>query len=443
MPLFRPCFFYSVAFLLIGAVLSNGCGKKDVPQGGKFHRFRGGVQSADSGSSGSDVRADLPLEEKLKQLEGLGYLAGTSKAPEQSGVSFYDTEKAQGGINFYVSAHGPEAILIDMQGRFLHKWSCDLQDVWPRADPSDQGSKKLENYWYRAHLFENGDVIGIFLSLGAVKLDKDSNVLWKYSGVTHHDLDVAPNGDVYLLTRKAHVRPELHPVQPINDDSITILNSDGKKKRVISVLDCYLNSNQRPSLARLRAYGDVFHTNTIQIIGEDLAGRTSICEPGDLLISTRDNDTIAVIDPEDETIRWSMTGMWRQQHHPTLLDSGNILIFDNKGAAPAFGASRILVFNPLTQQVAWSYAGSKTNFFYSETAGTCHRLSNGNTLGVESNNGRAFEVTPEGEVVWEFISPHRTGENGELIANLYQLVRFDPSYVSGWLDVGGAQAGTQ
>ena len=59
------------------------------------------------------------------------------------------------------------------------------------------------------------------------------------------------------------------------------------------------------------------------------------------------------------------------------------------------------------------------------TAGTTKRLPNGNTLITESNNGRAFEVTPAGEIVWEFFNPYRTGENNELIAALYDVVRLD------------------
>ena len=34
------------------------------------------------------------------------------------------------------------------------------------------------------------------------------------------------------------------------------------------------------------------------------------------------------------------------------------------------------------------------------------RLPNGNTLITEGSDGRVFEVTPEHEIVWEFISPY-------------------------------------
>jgi hypothetical protein len=44
---------------------------------------------------------------------------------------------------------------------------------------------------------------------------------------------------------------------------------------------------------------------------------------------------------------------------------------------------------------------------------------------TESERGRAFEITPAGEVVWEFVSPHRGGRNSELVATLFELVRLD------------------
>ena len=54
------------------------------------------------------------------------------------------------------------------------------------------------------------------------------------------------------------------------------------------------------------------------------------------------------------------------------------------------------------------------------------RLTNGNTLITESDGGRLFEVTPEGEIVWEFINPVRGGENDEFIPILSSGERIDP-----------------
>ena len=95
--------------------------------------------------------------------------------------------------------------------------------------------------------------------------------------------------------------------------------------------------------------------------------------------------------------------------------------------------SKVVEVDPLTQEIAWSYRGNKANGFYSAGLGTNQRLANGNTLITESMGGRAFEVTREGEIVWEFVSPHRAGDADELVAVLLDVVRFGPRPALEWL----------
>ena len=44
--------------------------------------------------------------------------------------------------------------------------------------------------------------------------------------------------------------------------------------------------------------------------------------------------------------------------------------------------------------------------FFSPFISGARRLPNGNTLITEGNSGRIFQVTSEGEVVWEYVNPH-------------------------------------
>ncbi len=92
-------------------------------------------------------------------------------------------------------------------------------------------------------------------------------------------------------------------------------------------------------------------------------------------------------------------------------------------------------------ELVWSYRGSSKERFYTDHSGTAQRLPDGNTLITETSRGRAFEVTPEGEIVWEFLSPHRAGEKGELIATLYEMLRLPAEFPSSWAD--GVAAGTR
>ena len=62
------------------------------------------------------------------------------------------------------------------------------------------------------------------------------------------------------------------------------------------------------------------------------------------------------------------------------------------------------------------------------------RLPNRNTLITETDTGRAFEVTPEGEIVWQFLNPHRTGPDNTYVASLFALDRIAPEDVP-WLEI--------
>jgi len=81
----------------------------------------------------------------------------------------------------------------------------------------------------------------------------------------------------------------------------------------------------------------------------------------------------------------------------------------------------------------WSFPGDRSADFVTQSCGAVQRLHNGNTLITLSNRGRAIEVTPDREVVWEFVSPHRAGERDELVANLFEVQRLEPDFPLDWL----------
>jgi hypothetical protein len=107
-----------------------------------------------------------------------------------------------------------------------------------------------------------------------------------------------------------------------------------------------------------------------------------------------------------------------------------MLLFDNHHAP---GQSEVIEFDPFSQQVLWSYTGTTDKLFYTANCGSSERLPNGNTLITESNNGRAFEVTPDKTIVWEFYNPHRVGQNIEFIATLFEVIRLGPEFPLNWM----------
>ena len=75
-----------------------------------------------------------------EQLAAIGYLEGTQAAHAREGVTRYDPERSAGGLNLYVSAHAPEALLMDMEGREVHRWVRPSADIWPGAKQKRMGS---------------------------------------------------------------------------------------------------------------------------------------------------------------------------------------------------------------------------------------------------------------------------------------------------------------
>jgi hypothetical protein len=201
----------------------------------------------------------------------------------------------------------------------------------------------------------------------------------------------------------------------------------------LSILEAFERSryDRAPIALGMRTHGDITHLNTLEVLDGRLADRIPAFRAGNVLTSFRKLHAIAVIDLAAREVVWMLAGPWIGQHQPTVLENRNILIFDNGGGQKT---SRVIEFDPVTQEPAWTYGLDPAQEFYTKSCGSNQRLPNGNTLISESDNGRAFEVTPQGEIVWEFWNPERAGRNGELIATLFEMVRLPPEFPVDWLD---------
>jgi hypothetical protein len=352
------------------------------------------------------------------ELGALPYLAGYEPAPAASGVRRHLPARAFPGLNLYVSGHGPEAVLMDMEGRVRHRWRQPLRRAFPQLT-ADPRHGKLD-FFTAARLFPNGDLLAIFDGLGLVKLDRDSRLLWAYQGGIHHDLDLASDGEIYALERIGGRVPEVSARHAVLEDFVAILSPDGRLRRRVSILRALLDSPYAPLVRDAPDEPDMMHTNTLVLLDGRHAARLPAFRAGNVLVSIPKMDAVAVLDLESGKAVWALKGMWRRQHEPSLLANGNLLVFDNLGAG---NASRVLEIDPVSQRIAWAYGGRPEDGFFTRNLGSCHRLPNGNTLIVESKNGRAFEVTPGGETVWEWVSPERAGERGELVAALFDMER--------------------
>jgi len=176
--------------------------------------------------------------------------------------------------------------------------------------------------------------------------------------------------------------------------------------------------------------GDWTHMNSCEVLPD-----------GNILTSFRNIDTICIIDKVTGNIKWEWgRGQISHQHAATLLDNGNILLFDN-GAHRQDGSlisySRAVEMNPATNKIEWEYKADPPQSFYSSLISGCQRLPNGNTLICEGLKGRVFEVTRDGEVVWEYVNPFYVPRPSDAKASvlvwrrsntLFRAYRYMPDY---------------
>ena len=95
-----------------------------------------------------------------------------------------------------------------------------------------------------------------------------------------------------------------------------------------------------------------------------------------------------------------------QQHCPVVTDKGTLIAFCNGNIRPpSVHHSRIVEFDLASKEMVWSYVDDMPPSFFSPYMGSVQRLWNGNTFICESAFGRLFEVTPQGETVWEYVIP--------------------------------------
>ena len=367
-------------------------------------------------------RSAGPNAEARAAIDAMGYARASQPASEESGVTTFEEAATYNGLNLYTSGHGPEAVLMDMRGKTLHTWRCPLESALPGYTPPHYVRDAARESWRRAFLYPDGSLLAIFEGMALIKLDKDSRVLWTYTRGCHHDISVTPDGQIFVLTSEE--------LDGVIDNGIALLDANGKELRHVSLLNA-LRASPYASLADwLPQRGDVLHVNTVQWLDGAHAAAAPAFAKGNLLISILTLNTIAAVDFEKATVPWAITGLTRAQHDSTLLANGNILVFDNRGAGDH---SRVLEFAPASHVIAWNHPDAASPAFYSEWCGAVQRLPNGNTLIVETDNGRAFEVTPDHRTVWEFVHPNQFEEKGvRMVAALFDVVRLAPDYIASW-----------
>ena len=332
------------------------------------------------------------------------------------GLRALDLERAAPGLTLFAPhfVQNRTVYLIDLEGNVAHTW--DL--------PYPPG---LSGYLTeRGTLFYNGraseeSFLSRFPFKGGVVLEADWNgkVLWEVRHPDHHHHGILlRNGNVLL-----------HCMGQVPDDiarrvSGGMVESNMQSGAYAPRRDADAGKMYSDYLAEVTRAGRILwewrtweHLDPVMDgIAEVQAPRT-LWAHGNSVQELPDGDILASYRPTSMVIRISRkTGqiLWKLgpptvagQHAPTLLANGNVLIFDNgvHRLDDAMPYSRVIEVNPATNQIVGKYQDKPAWNFFSPRMGMAQRLPNGNTLITESSFGRFFEVTSQGEIVWEYVNP--------------------------------------
>lgn len=407
--------------------------------------------------------ADLPPVPQLR--EHLRLIRGASATSDAHGLTLAKRHEGAGLVRLREGRASPGLTLlqltekgghvlrlVDLAGATVREWPLDWHAHWdeaPHVDPPERLPSDYRGYHVQGFEMEpDGSVVAVFSHLGAVRYDRCGGVLWRLDRLVHHAVTGDGAGGYWFPDR---VQPEDVPARWLPWGK----TADDLRRAIIREGDGMLNAVTRvdaegrvlathPILPALEAAGfygaidaglsarwwDPLHLNDIEIVDAALAGRLAGVEAGDLLLSMRTPSLLAIVDDETGAARWSARGAWVQQHDPDVEPGGTIVLFNNMSLADgpyvpeAEAESTILALEPdtLAERVVHPPAGAAP--FRSDIMGTHQRLANGNRLIAETRRGRAFEATPEGEVVWSYVVPFDDRRAGLV----YEAERFAPGY---------------
>jgi hypothetical protein len=399
----------------------------------------------------------------------LAVMAYASHTIYPTGTTIYNPEKCWNGFTIFPAKVTGEATLIDMNGNVVKQWngiSGFPPKILPGGDligyvgtrPMHQDSTALVQVDW------NGNIVWKFDKAEEIK-DPDKPPYW--SARQHHDFQregnpvgyYAPgldpkvqNGNTLVLAHKDVANPRISN-RMLDDDYIYEVTWEGKIVWEWLASDHFDEMGfdeaakntiyRNPSWNSMRGSADWAHINSMSVLGPNkfYDQGDQRFHPDNIIVDGRQINIIWIIDKKSGKIVWKVgpdytltpelrkLGQIIGQHHAHMIPkglpgAGNILVFDNGGAAgygsPNPGSvngvgnairagSRVLEFDPITLEVVWQYPPNAGGFadptFFSHYISSAQRLPNGNTLIDEGADGRIFEVTREHEIVWEYVSP--------------------------------------
>jgi len=302
------------------------------------------------------------------------------------------------------------AVLLDERGRELFFWPIDRDAISDHVAGTDH---PRHGFLHGFEVLRDGSVVVNFDS-GAMlaRLDPCGRVVWASSGSYHHAVNLYDDGSLWTVGG-----PET--------DSISRIDPETGRVQWTAAIEDFVKGAGKGVFAIRRDdrefdpgwLVDPFHINDVEILEDELADAFPLFTAGDVMVSLRSLNLVAVFDPLTLQLKWWQHGPWHRQHDPDFLPNGKISLFDNNMNGEA---SRIIEIEPQSREMAVVFKGSPETPFYTWIRGKHQHLDNGNMLITEPQSGRVFEVDRNGHFVWEYHNAYDE-ERNLLVSNAIWL----------------------
>ncbi len=363
-----------------------------------------------------------------------------------TGLTYKDS-RSFGGYTLITPIGGDAVYLLGEDGRVVHQWKA------PGFQPGYGYLLPGGNLLVRGTpLIEEG--LGIGQPAGEtdilLELDWESNEVWRWEHQSfHHDMCRLPNGNTLVLIWeklpeelskkvKDSLSPEKVKQVRADEDFLSFILQGigvGGRPRIEGMLvDAVWEINpagepvhvwhgyehldpEVDTLCPIDFPTSWTHLNAVETTPE-----------GDVLISSQKLSTIMMIDwPRGDILwKWGGFGVMSHQHDPTITPEGTLLVFDNGTHHPIAGRSRVIEIDMEKKEIVWQYVASPVFSMLSAHIAGAERLENGNTLICEGESGRVFEVTRDGDICWEWVSPFVHNFKGVDVVMLFRAHRYAP-----------------
>jgi hypothetical protein len=286
------------------------------------------------------------------------------------------------------------AYIMDRQGKIHHVWPIQPDGPW--GDTTEMsGFTRIENFYPSSlHLYDNGDLLVSYqgrdmypYGVGLAMYDKAGKILWKKELLTHHLVSVDAGGRIYAPAHRiidgpfqiGDTKEQLEcDENRIYDDIIYVIDPDGTVIDEISILQSLSDSGLYGLIHMTEEPCDPIHLNGVRALAVEDAPEYPELAAGDLLVSMRNINSLAVIDPSTKRVGG------RAEQGGTRLVSINM-------------ASR-------TAETVFPLPDGPSLDFFTRIAGNFDlNAERRRALVVLSMQGRIVEIDLRtGEVIWEY-----------------------------------------